>query len=320
VKKPYWSREWLYNEHIVEGKSVNRIAREQEVDWSTIWYHLRKNGIPVRKSSSRKNFIGDREWLYDEHVVKGKSVNRIAEEQGVSWSVIRHRLRKFGIPLQGSDKWGKQYPNLEPSPELAYILGVIDGDGSVSGYDRIDLGTKDYEFAQEFRRALKAIGLKANVTETSYWHKNLKKHVHRWQCYANSAVFVRWYKGLTLKQREGIASQFPGEYLKGFFESEGSYYIGTSGGVNVCFSNFDYELLLIVQRLLTLLGYESRIYENKRKGYFSGREVTVYRLNLLGSSEEKHEFIKRIKPVIKYRPYDYSDPNGLRGREPEDPP
>jgi len=66
-----------------------------------------------------------------------------------------------------------------------------------------------------------------------------------------------------------------------------------------------------------LLGYDSNIYERKYKEPFKGREVTAYRLSLLGSSEVKHGFIKRIKPVIKNRPYDYSDPNGLRGRKPE---
>jgi len=249
--------------------------------------------------------------------VEGKSIDQIAFEQGVAWQTIQRHLVKNDIPIQKSVIGAKQYLNLEPSPTLSYILGVIDGDGSVHGNDRIELSVKDYAFAKEFETALKAIGLRANVIKDDYWKKDLQRQARMWKCYAYSAVFVRWYKGLTQEQKEGIARQYPKEYLKGMFESEGTYVIGPNGSVHVRFFNFDYELLLVVQRLLTLLGYESKIYESKFKGYFTGQEVTEYTLNLLGSSEKKHEFIKRIKPVIKNQPYDYSDPNGLRGREPK---
>jgi len=215
---------------------------------------------------------------------------------------------QFGSQTTGK----KQFPDLDSSPELAYILGVIDGDGCVSGYDQIVLDVKDYAFAKEFETALKAIGLRANTRNNDYWNKDLERQYYGWQCYARSAVFVCWFKGLTREQKEEIVSQFPDQYLKGFFESEGTYYINTDGSVYVRFFNTNYELLLMVQRLLTLLGYASNIYERKFKGYFSGREVTAYTLSLLGSSEEKHEFIKRIKPIIKNKPYDYSDPDGLR--------
>jgi len=257
----------------------------------------------------------DGEWLWKEHVEEGKSVNQIAEEQGVHWNTIRRHLRLNDIPIQ--KQRSKQYPNLEPSPELSYILGVIAGDGYVSGYDHIGLGTKDYEFAKEFETALKAIELRANVEKRNSWIKNLQRPYHWWQCQANSTVFVCWYRGLTQEQKEGIVKQFPEEYLKGMFESEGSYNIGTNGSVHVHFSNTDYELLLMVQRLLTMLGYDSNIYESRHKGHFTGQEVTEYKLSLLGSSEKKHEFIKKLNPVIKNHPYDYSDSNGLRGRKPE---
>jgi len=51
------------------------------------------------------------------------------------------------------------------------------------------------------------------------------------------------------------------------------------------------------------------------KGIFQDKKKTKYKLSLLGLSETKHEFIKRIKPVIKNKPYDYRDPDGLRGRK-----
>jgi len=250
------------------------------------------------------------EWLREEHIVKEKSVSRIAHEQGVSWSTIRYWLIKHKIPIQEYGNKNKQYPNLEPSPTLAYISGVLDGDGGISGDNHIKLGTKDFEFV----KALKAIGLKSNVIKNDCWVKNLKRQYRELLCYAYSAVFVDLYNGLTREQKEEIAEKHPEEYLKGFFESAGTYAIRTDGNAHVYFNSFAYELLLMVQRLLTLLGYESKIYESKYRGYFSGREKTGYKLALLGSSVKKYEFIKKLDPVIKNKPYDYSDPSGLRGR------
>jgi len=255
-----------------------------------------------------------RGWLWSEYISEGKSIARIAREQEVSQTTIRKHLIKNNIPIRKANNGKKQYPDLSPSPELAYILGVIDGDGCVSGYDYIRLVVKDKEFAEEFAKALKVIGLRANVIERNPWHRKLKQYFHSWQCYAYSVVFVNWYNGLIRKQIEGIAKQFPIEYLKGFFESEGSYTISTKGSANVLFSNLDYALLLMAQRLLTLLGYDSKIYRCKQKTQLTDREVTEYMLNLLGSSREKHEFIKKLNPCIKNRPYDYRDPDGLRGR------
>jgi len=266
-----------------------------------------------------KKLNWNKEWLWNEYIIKEKSIAQIAREQKVGPTTIRRHLIKNDVPIRESDLGKKQYPNLEPSPALAYVLGILDGDGNVSGYDRTQLGVKDRVFAKAFAEALRAIGLRARVGKDGHWNKSLKRQYYGWQCQATSVIFVRWHNGLTRGQREEIATKYPWEYLKGFFESEGTYYISPGGSANVHFSNFNYALLLMVQRLLTALGYDSRIYEFKRKDHFTGREVTVYRLRLLGSSAKKHEFIKRLNPVIKNRPYDYSDPNGLRGRRPKSP-
>jgi len=49
------------------------------------------------------------EWLYKEYVEEGKSVNRIAGEQGVAWRTIQRHLIKNDIPLQKQDSEKKLY-------------------------------------------------------------------------------------------------------------------------------------------------------------------------------------------------------------------
>jgi len=67
----------------------------------------------------------------------------------------------------------------------------------------------------------------------------------------------------------------------------------------VTFINTNYERLLLVQELLRQVGYSSNIHKNRHRDPFTGREYTLYKLNVLGSSEEKHELVKKLNPTIK---------------------
>lgn len=65
---------------------------------------------------------------------------------------------------------GFTQPKLTPSSSLAYILGVIMGDGYISVYKRkegthykIGLNVKEKKFALEFLSELKQIGLNPNI-------------------------------------------------------------------------------------------------------------------------------------------------------------
>ena len=104
---------------------------------------------------------------------------RTLREKGLSYSKIAKILQAKGIKVSKVTvmRWCKGLHDprnrlnsvkLDPSPELAYVIGVIFGDGSVSFKKRdykyrIRLKVVDREFAEEFKRCLEALGLKPSL-------------------------------------------------------------------------------------------------------------------------------------------------------------
>lgn len=55
-EKPFWVKEWLVKEYVINGKSAGRIAKEQNCHENNIYFWLLKHKIKTRKMSEiRKN-------------------------------------------------------------------------------------------------------------------------------------------------------------------------------------------------------------------------------------------------------------------------
>jgi intein-encoded DNA endonuclease-like protein len=62
-----------------------------------------------------------------------------------------------------------------------------------------------------------------------------------------------------------VAGEYPREFLRGFFDSEGSV-ISTGNRIRVEACNYDREVLEFCRELLNGLGIHSKIYKTKSKG------------------------------------------------------
>lgn len=122
----YTDKEWLKTEYIEKRKSVHQIADECGASRNTITTWLEKLGIGTRdpgwKTAERNQKPGpwdDKEWLQNEYVKKGKAITDIADEHGVSGTLIRSRLDEYGIPRRNMGhkgaKWceGKKYTDAD---------------------------------------------------------------------------------------------------------------------------------------------------------------------------------------------------------------
>jgi hypothetical protein len=49
---------------------------------------LRDYRIPLHNSGGRRQYFVDRDWLYDEHVTKGRSLIELARELGISRTTV----------------------------------------------------------------------------------------------------------------------------------------------------------------------------------------------------------------------------------------
>jgi len=157
--------------------------------------------------------------LHNKYKLGWRRVSRIL---GISQYTVRNWLYYSEIPPTA--KW-----KAEPSKELAYAIGVVQGDACVSkpknklGYEyRIQLAVIDPEFAITFSRAMSRLLNKKYIEPR--WDEKEKK----WQVEYYSKAFYEWYKKCKEKSLEEFKRYIEHDtetvkyYLRGLFDGEGS--------------------------------------------------------------------------------------------------
>ena len=207
------------------------------------------NKLPYFKVGNR--WYIDKDWLYEKYVIEGLSVLDLSKIIGCNWSTVKKNLEKCGIPIRGISESKRLKNNgclnLELSIELAYILGVIEGDGCVSR-DRIVLSAIDKDFVDEFERNLRAIGIKKITRGIVEKSKKNPKWKDQYEVCAFSLDFVEWYEGLNKYDEYvrmfGDSEEMMCAFLRGTFDSEGTVYVKynnfgdvISGEISFCNTN-----------------------------------------------------------------------------------
>lgn len=106
--KPWMDYEWLYHQYVELDRSTQEIADEFGCKQNTIQCWLLKHGIKKEiKTRKRKEVhqYQNKEYLYNEHIVKKRPISEIARENNVSEDTIRYQLEKHGI-----DHWRMRTP------------------------------------------------------------------------------------------------------------------------------------------------------------------------------------------------------------------
>jgi len=214
------------------------------------------------KSGKKKSYSLDE---YEEAV---RLANRIG---------IRKAARLLSIPASTLHTWvrGLRKPPVarwQPAParELAYILGVLLGDGYVREKKNakyvIMLTVKDYELADEFSRCLASV-----LNKKPRKPRRLRSGYWRVEYYSKS--FYCWYKTL-LEDLSGNLRKYIEEcgdkeciraFLRGIFDAEGSHIYYRHRYESIRLVNSSIVLLRYVQHLLShYFSIPSRIYYTSR--------------------------------------------------------
>jgi len=215
----------------------------------------------------------------------------------------RDRLGRFA---RGHTPWNKGaysiLPDLAPSEDIAYILGVVYGDGYTTyhrGAWQTGLHTASKDFAESFRKALAKIGLHpSRVTEQIELTRVHRKRstLYRTLCYSNR--FAEFINSLSFYQLRLLLNDanLKWAFLRGFFESEGYMRVRERNRTQISFFNTNTELIHFVAELLTYLGFESSLRLNRTP---SANWKPCYALNLKGNLNKKREFLFKLNPAIK---------------------
>jgi len=209
-------------------------------------------------------------------------------------------------------KWRREHvfavqPELSASPFLAYVCGVLLRDGvcckasqgkgkSTVAYI-VALEVVEKQFGKSFLEALQRLGLNPKM----YYNKKKGNRRNTYYVKAYSKRFYQWWTEQTLTDFEMFLNetQLLKEFIRGFFESEGSYYKRDYPNYQTFCQMVNTELAIIhlFKKALLKLSFKTSIHrhEEKRKG----RKKFVYKLWILGGKNEHNRFIQLIKPCIK---------------------
>jgi len=188
-----------------------------------------------------------REYTYEDYhrvmklLNKGLGPTEVSRMLDIPKCTVKAWKYRRGVPWLA--KW---YP--EPSNELAYVIGVLLGDGCIvrehhNDYDII-LRVKDYEFAEEFSRNMAKI-LNKKFKKPRRW----SGRPSLWIIYYHSKAFHTWFRKQTLdtlKPYMEYDEDTVKYFLRGIYDSEGCNYRCK----RIILYNSDLKLLNYVRYLL----------------------------------------------------------------------
>lgn len=193
-------------------------------------------------------------------------------------------------------------PNLEMTENLAYIVGLLKGDGCVTNNDRsykIQLHSIRKKIAMNLLSSLMQIGLNPFINEIIPTNGIGKKKQFR--VTAHSKIFYEWYKKLTIEDLEKLLDSQERiiGFLRGFYEAEGCITEFRTGVFSVSMWNTDLELIRFVKRLTEKL----RLHFNfngpyKNNGLGGKAAKPIYRVTT-GAKNEVSNFLKLVNPSVK---------------------
>lgn len=186
--------------------------------------------------------------------------------------------------LHGLTPKPKPALKLPPSGTLSYICGVMLGDGNIDRERTIRLKVASIEFAKSFQRELRSILGKARLVTTSDGYYLVRGYSSPLCRLLASRKFV-----------EDCAIRFPKEFLRGFYEAEGSLhsYGSRSHAQNLDFYNKETDKLSLVEMALSLLGFRHR------RRFFQDKSRPMMTTSVLGGANEIAHFMQLVGPCIK---------------------
>jgi len=178
---------------------------------------------------------------------------RISRMIGVPWPTIGHWFYQGYHPLGATNRF-----DAEPSPEFAYVIGAVLGDG-YTHYNRssqsysVILEVKDKEFAEAFSRNVSLLLRK----EKAYKVQETTRGTYRVEAY--SYELFQFLKK-PLNELRSFIQYYPKDFLHGFYDAEGSACLCYGRLTKISLCNTNKQLLLLSKQLLEQMGFHPAVY------------------------------------------------------------
>jgi len=168
---------------------------------------------------------------------------------------------------------------------LSYVVGVVDGDGSVRR-NSIRLNTTSSKFAKAFYEVLAKLGLRPHLYQ--FPSQRTKRGKPVFSVIIHSIPLVDFLKS---PKKEECALRYPTEYVRGFYESEGFL---DRHNVVMAVREKNLTKLHFVEKLLRKLGFRTKMYKLRKKD--TNKYGHIFWLYLLGGQRSAQQFMEIIQP------------------------
>ena len=174
MQKILISRSILEQLYLEQGLTTVEIAKRLDISPAVVSRRLREHSIATRTMADyyRVNIPADelRRLYWDQNL----SPDEIAVFYHCSPETILHRIHDAGIPLKptGWRQMRRYVPdsvlNAWPSPELAYVVGLVASDGNLRGAgNSVSLTSVDRELVETYLRLLQVCSVRISLHHTS---------------------------------------------------------------------------------------------------------------------------------------------------------
>ncbi len=229
-----------------------------------------------------------------------KTMKPVAKKFGVSNSFMWKTLKQSGINTKRDTYTVEEnYFEKIDTRDKAYILGLLFSDGTLnSKYPQIKLKLTDLDLVQQVKTKLNYGGkLHEHVPENPKHKKNLALII------TNTKMHKDLQK-LGMKFRKTFDCQYPtclngfdSDFLRGFFDGDGSISTGFSGGKNWA----EIKIVTTEDFVRGAIGVLTKV------GIFSYED---YDRRIEKSKGIRDLRIRRLKDVLKFRDFIYKDLEG----------
>lgn len=248
-------------------------------------HHTKESKRKISRSRERPI---DQSVLHSMYIIKKMTMLEIANELNICRGTVSKYLHQFNIDTN-THRFTIQ-PDFENRVDIAYVLGVLHGDGSISLLKKrrqyiVTLTVKDILFVKSFKASLVRLKLNPSICRDRSYYK----------LSATSKLLYHFIKVIKLDRANlvsycnTVATKV--QFIRGFYESEGH---DRGRGRGLLMFNTDKTTLDVVKLFLS---DSLDIYAHYSTTHITEGKKDVYRLYI--PAKYKAHFFKKVKPVIK---------------------
>lgn len=200
-------------------------------------------------------------------VKEGLTTREMAKKVGMSKSVIQYQLAKLGLNTElkyAKNIWNEHYFSKINTPESAYIVGFMLGDGSYcNNFINVSVALKDKCVVEYIANQ---IGGTVRVCNTLV--KEMRRFPHATLCLANKNLLIDLGKVFVTRKKKDrkipiIKSHLERYLLLGFFDAEGCITWGKRKDRDRIWHKISFtsafDLLIGIQKILDKQGISSQL-------------------------------------------------------------